>query len=50
MLSWFAPAALNPAWSSYKEPFYGATKRDFGFQVILKVGPADSPAPVLGGP
>jgi hypothetical protein len=44
----FAPApALNPAWISYGEPFRGVAKRDFGFQVILKVAPAPpgTPAP-----
>jgi hypothetical protein len=34
----FAPdPALDPLWISYKEPFHGAAKKDFGFQVILKV-------------
>lgn len=34
----FAPdPALDPLWISYKEPFHGAVKKDFGFQVILKV-------------
>ena len=34
----FAPdPALDPLWISYWEPFHGAIKRDFGFQVILKV-------------
>ena len=34
----FAPdPALDPLWISYKEPFHGAIKKDFGFQVILKV-------------
>src|SRR5579875_611405 len=34
----FAPdPALDPLWLSYKEPFHGAIKKDFGFQVILKV-------------
>ncbi|OAI41813.1 hypothetical protein AYO40_07000 [Planctomycetaceae bacterium SCGC AG-212-D15] len=36
----FAPdPALDPLWISYWEPFHGAAKRDFGFQVILKVAP-----------
>lgn len=36
----FAPdPALDPLWISYWEPFHGATKKDFGFQVILKVAP-----------
>ncbi len=34
----FAPdPALDPLWISYWEPFHGAVKKDFGFQVILKV-------------
>jgi hypothetical protein len=34
----FAPdPALDPLWISYKEPFHGAAKKDFGFQIILKV-------------
>jgi hypothetical protein len=34
----FAPdPALDPLWLSYKEPFHGAIKKDFGFQVTIKV-------------
>lgn len=34
----FAPEpAVDPLWLSYKEPFHGAIKNAFGFQVILKV-------------
>ena len=34
----FAPdPALDPLWISYWEPFHGAAKKDFGFQIILKV-------------
>jgi hypothetical protein len=34
----FAPdPALNPLWISASEPFRGAAKKDFGFQVIVKV-------------
>ncbi len=34
----FAPdPALDPLWISYKEPWHGAVKKDFGFQIILKV-------------
>jgi hypothetical protein len=34
----FAPdPALDPLWISYFEPFHGAIKKDFGFQVTLKV-------------
>jgi hypothetical protein len=36
----FAPdPALDPLWISYWEPFHGAAKKDFGFQLILKVAP-----------
>jgi hypothetical protein len=38
----FAPdGALDPRWISSYEPFHGAIKNSFGFQVILKVVPAD---------
>jgi hypothetical protein len=41
----FAPdPALDPLWISYREPFHGATKKDFGFQVTIKVAPADAEA------
>jgi hypothetical protein len=33
----FAPDAMDPLWISYKEPFKGASKKDFGFQVTIKV-------------
>jgi hypothetical protein len=34
----FAPdPALDPLWISYWEPFHGAIKKDFGFQVTVKV-------------
>jgi hypothetical protein len=34
----FAPdPALDPLWISAFEPFHGAAKKDFGFQVILRV-------------
>lgn len=37
----FAPdPALDPLWISYWEPFHGAIKKDFGFQVIIKVSEA----------
>ena len=29
--------ALDPLWISAWEPFHGASKKDFGFQIILKV-------------
>jgi hypothetical protein len=36
----FAPdPALDPLWISYWEPFHGAGKKDFGFQITLKVTP-----------
>jgi hypothetical protein len=36
----FAPEqALDPLWISYWEPFHGAAKKDFGFQITLKVAP-----------
>ena len=45
----FAPdPALDPLWISYKEPFHGAVKKDFGFQITLKVAEdtdADKPEP-----
>ncbi|MFL5244081.1 MAG: hypothetical protein ACJ8FY_18410 [Gemmataceae bacterium] len=31
--------ALDPLWISYWEPFHGANKKDFGFQVTVKVMP-----------
>ena len=34
----FAPdPALDPLWISYWEPFHGAVKKDFGFQVTIRV-------------
>ncbi len=34
----FAPdPALDPLWISYKESWHGAAKKDFGFQIVLKV-------------
>lgn len=39
----FAPdPALDPLWISYWEPFHGAAKKDFGFQVTVKVAADDS--------
>jgi hypothetical protein len=36
----FAPdPALDPLWISYWEPFHGAVKKDFGFQLVLRVVP-----------
>jgi hypothetical protein len=40
----FAPdPALDPLWISYWEPFHGAAKKDFGFQITLRVTPTDEP-------
>lgn len=40
----FAPdPAIDPLWLSYKEPFHGAQKKDFGFQVILRVAVENLP-------
>lgn len=34
----FAPdPALDPLWISYKEPFHGVAKKDFGFQITIRV-------------
>jgi hypothetical protein len=45
----FAPdPALDPLWISYKEPFHGAAKKDFGFQITLKVA-EDTDAPAADG-
>jgi hypothetical protein len=34
----FAPdPALDPLWISYWEPFHGAAKKDFGFQITVRV-------------
>jgi hypothetical protein len=41
--------ALDPLWISYWEPFHGAIKKDFGFQVTLKVAPEEEP-PSAGKP
>jgi hypothetical protein len=42
----FAPdPALDPVWISYWEPFHGAAKKDFGFQITIIVAPDDTPEP-----
>jgi hypothetical protein len=58
----FAPdPALDPLWISYWEPFHGVAKKDFGFQVTIKVAedtnppaadaaPAAAPGPMPGEP
>jgi hypothetical protein len=33
----FAADALDPLWIDYKEPFYGADKSAYGFQVTIRV-------------
>jgi hypothetical protein len=43
----FADGALDPLWLSSCEPFYGAAKKNYGFQIILRVEPTDEP---LAGP
>jgi hypothetical protein len=41
----FAPdPALDPLWISYWEPFHGAIKKDFGFQITVKVVEDTAPA------
>lgn len=40
----FAPEpALDPLWISHCEPFHGANKSDFGFQVVIRVTPVEAP-------
>jgi len=43
----FAPdPALDPLWiGGLRDPFHGAAKKDFGFQIILHVGADAPPAP-----
>ncbi len=42
----FAPdPALDPLWISYWEPFHGAVKKDFGFQITIRVVDDTPPAP-----
>jgi len=46
----FAPdPALDPLWISAKEPFHGAAKRDFGFQVTLRLVADRAEAPDAAG-
>lgn len=33
----FSPEGLDPIWISYKEPFKGVSKKDFGFQLTIRV-------------
>jgi hypothetical protein len=47
----FAPdPALDPLWISFWEPFHGAAKKDFGFQLTIKVmeDTADTATPANG--
>jgi hypothetical protein len=47
----FAPEpALDPLWISYWEPFHGAIKANFGFQVTLRVAPTPETPPAKGKP
>src|SRR5262245_25357732 len=47
----FAPdPALDPLWISYWEPFHGAQKKDFGFQVTLKVAAEEAKEQPPGKP
>jgi len=47
----FAPdPALDPLWISYWEPFHGANKKDFGFQITLKVSPDSGSNPEKSKP
>jgi hypothetical protein len=40
----FAPEpAIDPLWISCREPFHGAIKKDFGFQILLKVAEDTEP-------
>jgi hypothetical protein len=44
----FSPGALNEKWIGYWEPFHGANKSKFGFQILLRVEPEEAselPAP-----
>ena len=41
--------AIDPLWLSYKEPFHGAVKKDFGFQLILKVAEETEPEKTENG-
>jgi hypothetical protein len=36
---------MDPLWISYWEPFHGASKKDFGFQVTLKIAEESPPEP-----
>jgi hypothetical protein len=38
----FAPGALNEKWIGYWEPFHGANKSKFGFQILLRVEPEET--------
>jgi hypothetical protein len=56
----FDPAALDPLWISYWEPFHGIGKTSFGLQVTIKIAddtanlppekPADKPAEPVKAP
>lgn len=38
----FSPGALNEKWIGYWEPFHGANKSKFGFQILLRVEPEET--------
>jgi hypothetical protein len=41
----FAPdPAIDPLWMSYWEPFHGAIKKDFGFQIVIRVADDTPPS------
>jgi hypothetical protein len=46
----FAEGAIDPLWISSKEPFFGAAKKDFGFQITVKLIVEDCPEPENGKP
>ncbi len=56
----FDPAALDPLWISYWEPYHGIGKKDFGLQITIKVAddtanipaekPGDKPAEPVKAP
>ncbi len=44
----FDPAAADPLWISYWEPFHGITKTNFGLQVTLKISDDTANLPADG--
>jgi hypothetical protein len=45
----FADGALDPIWISYKEPFHGAVKKDFGLQLLVRLLVEDCEEPEGNG-